>query len=84
MRAFRGPLRPTIHGGYSFHGLYTVEAPAPVRGHGLADEFVLGVKPQGWTFDGEELPWVGDTFERVRAAISERDARAADEVGDRA
>ena len=52
MSAFPAASRPTIHGLYSLHGLYTVEASAPVRGHGLANEFVLGVKPQGWTFDG--------------------------------
>lgn len=56
------------------HGLYTVEALAPVRGHGLADEFVLGAKRQGWTFDGEEPPRVGDALERMDAPIGERDA----------
>jgi hypothetical protein len=51
---------------------------------GLADEFAVIAGFQPWVFDGEELPWVGDAFERMGAAIGERDARAANEVGDRA
>src|SRR4029450_8596132 len=40
-----------------------------------------GAGAQG-VVDGEEWPLVGDAFERMGAAISEWDARAADEVGD--
>jgi hypothetical protein len=56
------------------HARYPVEASAPVRDHCLADEFMLGVKLQSWTFDGEEPPWVGDALERMGAPIGERDA----------
>ena len=48
----------------------------------LADDFARRVGSQWRVFDGEELPFVGDAFERMGAAISEWDARAADQVGD--
>jgi hypothetical protein len=45
-------------------------------------ELACSVGPEKWGFDGEESPLVGDALEFVRAAISEWDAGAADEVGD--
>src|SRR4029453_16293036 len=48
----------------------------------LADQFACWTSSVSWVFDSEELPLVGDAFERVGAAISERDARAANKVGD--
>jgi hypothetical protein len=38
---------------------------------GLAGEFARSVGSRLWVFDGEKLPWVGDAFERMGAAISE-------------
>src|SRR5215216_4702864 len=37
---------------------------------------------EGQVFDDEELPLAGDAFERMGAAISERDARTRNQVGD--
>jgi hypothetical protein len=48
---------------------------------GLGDEVACRLGPRLWAFDGEELPRVGDAFERMGAAIGECDARATDEVG---
>src|SRR5512132_493957 len=48
----------------------------------LADQFACWIRSVSWVFDSEELPLVGDAFERVGAAISERDARAANKVDD--
>jgi hypothetical protein len=50
----------------------------------LAVQFACRIRCVSWVFDSEELPLVGDAFARVGAAISERDARAADKVGDSA
>jgi hypothetical protein len=49
---------------------------------GASQEFAPSVSSRTGAFDGEELPWVGDAFEGVGAAIGEWDARAAHAVGD--
>jgi hypothetical protein len=37
----------------------------------VSRQFARTARSQPWVFNGEELPWVGDAFERMGAAISE-------------